>query len=89
MIVRYKPDHDFSREWVYNTADIDGSKVVWARDMGAAQNAELINYFKGRHVWLLEPDEDPPRISPYPPADLPATSKEGSAGRASAGLGQP
>lgn len=65
VIVRYKPDHDFILdEWVFNNADIDGSKVIWARDMGA-QNAELIHYFNSRHVWLAEPDYNPPKLTPY------------------------
>jgi hypothetical protein len=65
VIVRYSPDHDFILdEWVFNNADIDGSKVIWARDMGA-QNAELIHYFSGRHVWLAEPDYNPPKLTPY------------------------
>jgi hypothetical protein len=64
-IVRYKADHDFILdEWVYNRADIDGSKVIWARDMGA-QNEELVRYFASRRVWLVEPDYDPPRLAPY------------------------
>jgi hypothetical protein len=67
VIVRYGPRHEITfHEWVYNEADIDHARIVWARDMGAAKNAELINYFNGRHVWLLEPDEDPPKLSPYP-----------------------
>jgi len=70
-IVKYKPDHQSNDEWVFNGADIDGEKVVWARDMGVAQNEELIKYFKDRHVWLVEPDEKPPRLSPYPLAVSP------------------
>ena len=65
-IVKYEPDHVPREEWVYNGADIDGEKVVWARDMDAAENKELIDYFKNRTVWLVEPDEQPPRVSPYP-----------------------
>jgi hypothetical protein len=53
-------------EWVYNRADIDGSKVVWAREMDAADNLELTQYYRGRRVWLVEPDAIPARISPYP-----------------------
>ena len=66
VIVRYKPDHsDVSNELVYNEADIDRSRIVWARDMGAAENEELVRYFKGRRIWLAEPDETPLRLSPY------------------------
>ncbi len=66
-IVRYQPDHEILEEWVYNQADIDGSKVVWARDMGAEENQELIEYYKDRRVWLVEPDERPVRVTPYAP----------------------
>jgi len=79
-IVHYGPDHEICfHEWVYNEADIDRAKVIWARDMGAAKNAELINYFKDRHVWLLEPDEDPPRLSRYPFEESPAKARSASA----------
>jgi hypothetical protein len=64
VLVRYKPDHDALFEWVYNGADIDQSKVIWARDMGP-QNDELIKYFKDRRVWLLQADEKPPSLFPY------------------------
>jgi hypothetical protein len=65
-IVRYAPDHDPFEEWVYNAADIDDSKVIWAREMDPASNRELSRYFKDRKVWLVEPDSNPPRLSPYP-----------------------
>jgi len=66
-IVHYGPRHEILfHEWVYNDADIDRAKVVLARDMGPSENQELIDYFKDRHIWLVEADEDPPRISPYP-----------------------
>ena len=66
VLVRYGATHNFDREWVYNESNIDASKVVWARDMGEQDNQELLRYFHNRHVWLLEPDESPPRLSPYP-----------------------
>jgi hypothetical protein len=66
VIVHYSPDHNPLDEWVYNHADIDGSKVVWARDSDAADNLELIRYYSNRKAWLVEPDVMPARISPYP-----------------------
>jgi hypothetical protein len=66
VIVKYDAGHDMFNEWVYNAAAIDASQVVWARDMGAAGNRELLDYYKDRKVWLAEPDQVPPKVSPYP-----------------------
>jgi hypothetical protein len=66
VVVRYSPQHQRSREWVYNDADIDASPVVWAREMDPAQNARLFDYFSDRRIWLLEADERTPRLVPYP-----------------------
>jgi len=63
-LVRYDAGHDTRNEWVYNAADIDNSQVVWARDMGAAGNRELFDYYKTRKVWLVEPDQTPPKVTP-------------------------
>lgn len=58
-IVRYTADHNPQDEWVYNAADIENAKVIWARDMNAADNEDLINYYKDRKVWLIQPDLGP------------------------------
>ena len=65
IIVRYDVKHSSHNEWVYNDADIDSSKVVWAREMDREQNDELINYFHDRRVWLLEVDSKIPEVIPY------------------------
>ena len=52
--------------WVYNDADIEKAKIVWAWDMGVAGNQELIEWFKNRNVWLVEADDEAPHLSPYP-----------------------
>jgi hypothetical protein len=64
IIVRYAPDHRVDYEWVYNTADIDHAKIVWARDMGERDNQALITYFKDRQVWILDADTTPPKLHP-------------------------
>jgi len=67
VIVHYNPDHEVSfHEWVYNRADFNSAKVIWAHEMGPAKNEELVKYFKNRHAWLIEADEHPPRLLPYP-----------------------
>jgi len=65
-IVRYSHDHNPIDEWVYNAPDIDHSKVIWAREMEGDKNLELLNYYRRRQVWLVQPDLRPPAISPYP-----------------------
>ncbi len=70
IVVRYSDDHNIHDEWVYNGADIDGSKIIWARELDPHQNAKLFSYFKDRHIWLVEPDSDNTEIKPYtPPPD--------------------
>ncbi|MBZ5608153.1 MAG: hypothetical protein LAP38_07845 [Acidobacteriia bacterium] len=63
VLVRYGPKHDSFREFVYNAADIDHARIVWARDMGAEKNRELLSYFKDRQVWELDADDQPPALS--------------------------
>lgn len=65
-IIRYSSSHSPHSEWVYNRADIDAAKVVWARDTGDEQNQDLLRYFQGRRIWLIDADEVPPRIEPCP-----------------------
>ena len=65
VFVRYAASHDLGDEWVYNDADIDRSPVVWARELDREGNAELMRYFGGRRVWLVEPDVPVPQAVPY------------------------
>jgi hypothetical protein len=56
ILVRYGAGHSPHQEWVYNGADINGSKIVWARSMSAEKDAEFLRYFGDRQAWLLEPE---------------------------------
>jgi hypothetical protein len=66
VFVRYLPRHVFQDEWVYNSADIDGARVVFARDLGTEANEQLRQYFPDRKVWLLEPDYPVPQVTWFP-----------------------
>ncbi|MGB7600411.1 MAG: hypothetical protein WBM24_08910 [Candidatus Sulfotelmatobacter sp.] len=65
VIVDYGPIHNFDHEWVFNRADIDAAKVVWARDMGDGANQELLRYFKDRRVWKVNADASPLQLEQY------------------------
>jgi len=67
IIVRYGEDHNVHDDWVFNGADIDGAKVLWARETNAEQNARLFDYFRDRKIWLIYPEVDNTELLPYPP----------------------
>jgi hypothetical protein len=65
LIVRYAM-HQPLPAWVYNPADIDASKVVFARDFGPCGNQELLHYYGDRRKWLLWVDGFEYKLMPYP-----------------------
>jgi hypothetical protein len=64
-IVRYSANHKPDDEWVYNCADIDTSKVIWARELDVASNRALLLHYRFRTPWLIQPDLDPSALTPY------------------------
>ncbi len=78
VFVRYWPQHIFQDEWVYNDADIDRARVVWAHDLGSSEDQKLLRYYPDRTAWLLEPDAMPPKLGPYraeePPKPPPSST---------------
>jgi hypothetical protein len=65
VFVRYSPQHIFQDEWVYNEADIDAARIVWARDLGPSENEKLRTYYPDRTALLLAPDYRVPQLAPY------------------------
>jgi hypothetical protein len=65
ILVHYTGTQSPHEEWVYNSADIDAQDVVWANDLGSAENAALVDYYKDRKIWRFQPDIDPRWLDPY------------------------
>lgn len=82
VFVRYLPSHDPVDLWIYNRADFDAAKVIWAWDMGTADNLQLMRQYHDRKAWLVEPDVNPVTPQPYP-----ATAQMVAGGAASSSPG--
>jgi hypothetical protein len=67
VIVRYPETDDEISEWVFNGADIDHAKVVWAREIPGVSIKPLLDYFKDRRLWLVEPGILPVELESYSP----------------------
>ena len=65
VIVHYAPNHDVLHEWVFNAAEIDAAKVVWAREIPGRDLKPLLDYYRDRRIWLLDADTNPPQLKPY------------------------
>jgi len=59
VFVRYGKDHSLTNEWVYNAANIDDSKVVWVRWMGAGDDTEVMRYYPKRQFWIVDVNKSP------------------------------
>ena len=71
VIVRYPEGYNVHDDWVFNGAEIDSAKLLWARETNPQQNQKLLDYFKDRKIWLIEPEEDNTELIPYPLAAPP------------------
>jgi hypothetical protein len=65
VIVHNRRSHTGSDDWIYNKPDIDHAKIVWARDMGAEKNEELLRYFAYRRIWLVDQNDGIMRLQAY------------------------
>jgi hypothetical protein len=52
--------NDPNQIWIYNRADIDASKFIWADDMGPEENQKVLDYYSSQHrtVWELDDDAE-------------------------------
>jgi hypothetical protein len=71
VVVKYGHDQTGFREYVYNLADIDSQKVVWARSMSTYEDQWLLDYYKDRQIWLLTVEAGGYNLARYPGAKSP------------------
>lgn len=64
-LVRPSARRNVLDQWVYNAADLDSARVLWAYDMGAAQNAELMRQYPERTAWIVDLGTEPATVTPY------------------------
>ena len=57
VLMRYGSRHPATFEWVYNPAQLDDARVLFARWTDSAQAAVLHRHFADRSMWLLEMNE--------------------------------
>jgi hypothetical protein len=65
VLVRYAANHSPYDEILYNGPDIDAQKIVWAYDLGPEADRPLLDYYRNRKVWLVQPDGPRPTLEPY------------------------
>ncbi len=65
VLVHYAPGHNSAQEWVYNRADIDSSKVVWALEIPGQDLRPLLDYYHDRRVWRVDADSQPAQLEPF------------------------
>jgi hypothetical protein len=53
IFVEYPEGPQAVYEWVYNGADIDAQRVIWAHALDPASNTELAQHYHDRSIWVL------------------------------------
>ena len=67
LVIVHYPLYDVPglHDWIYNNADLDQARVIWARDMGYLNNEELVNYYPDRQVWYVDRGDPLTLLLPY------------------------
>jgi uncharacterized protein (TIGR03437 family) len=74
VFVRYSETHDVHHPWIYNSAVIDESSVIWARELDQESTAELLRNYPDRVAWLVNADDPNPELISYADKDRPRIS---------------
>jgi len=52
-LVFYRPMPPEDVVWVYNPADLDSARIIWAWDLGDIRNLDLIQRYPNRRIWKV------------------------------------
>jgi hypothetical protein len=72
LFVRHEPWDAGAVCWIYNDPDLNRSRIIWAHDMGDAENEKLIRLYPNRKVWMVDKDNVFNLLRPYSPSAEPA-----------------
>lgn len=66
VFVNYSPTHPWYDEWVFNAADLNESRIVFARMCTPESDRGLMDAMSDRDVWVANPDASPmlARVTP-------------------------
>jgi hypothetical protein len=62
VFVRYEDGYNIHNEWVYNEADLDGTRILFAHDLGEEKNRQLTNLQPQRQCWRMEVGNERSRL---------------------------
>ena len=89
VFVQYGANHPWYDDWVFNGADIPGSRIVFARMWTPESDLALARSMSGRDVWIANPEATPPLVRVTPGQLLVAWSgRQPPGGAYSHGLGE-
>ncbi len=66
VFIHYDDEHPLNQDWVYNAADFDAARLIFANDLGDAKNRELIKRHPDRAPWFLTVSKTAKELARYP-----------------------
>ncbi len=72
VLVSYGPRHEIYQELVYNQADIEHQRIIWARSLSPESDRALIEHYSGRRAWMLR-ENGTPVLNDYTPSEEKST----------------
>lgn len=64
-VVSYDINYDLHDEIVYNKADIENAKLIWAHDLSDEKNASLFEYYNNRKILMIRVSDSKVEIKPF------------------------